>query len=168
MADCWRQARIGFRHFFYQSPEQTLRPVLKKDHTSAPKSSAVFGSQNLKGLVLHMRFYVKDNFYFKKDINEYFPVNLPRQTASSKNQMGARANEAAEAQIQGGSNTIPLCDSSVLDLHSNLMKSQEQTGAGMSSQTFTLHDFATHRHVVRLENQHSGHSQLNLKSLLVD
>lgn len=82
--------------------------------------------------------------------------------------MSARTNEAAEAQIQGGSNTIPLCDSNVLDPHSNLMKSQEQTGAGMSSQTFALHHFATHRHPVRLENQHSAHSQVNLKSLLVD
>lgn len=61
-----------------------------------------------------------------------------------------------------------MCDSSVLDPHSNLMNSQEQTGVGVSSDTFTLHLFVSHRHAVRLENQHSGHRQFNLKSLLVD
>lgn len=111
---------------------------------------------------------MKDNFYFKNYIHEYFPVNLPRQNASPRSQMSSRANEAAEAQIQGGSNIPPLCDSNVLDPHSILMNSQEQTGVGMSSQTFTLHLFATHRHAVRLENQHSDHSQFNLRSLLAD
>lgn len=110
---------------------------------------------------------MKDNFHFKNYISEYFPVNLPTRSASSRSQMSARANEAAETQIQGGSNTTPLCDSNVLDPHSNLTNSQEQTGVGMS-QTFTLHLFATHRHAVRLENQHNGHSKFYLKSLLVN
>lgn len=42
--------------------------------------------------------------------------------------MNAKANGATEAQIQGGSNITPLCDSNVLDPNGNLMKSQEQTG----------------------------------------
>lgn len=108
---------------------------------------------------------MKDNFYFKNYINEYFPVSLPRQNASLRSQISAMANEPEKAQIQGGSNTTALCDSNVLHPHSNLMKPQEQTGVGMSSQTFNLHHFATHRHAVRLENQHSGHSQFNLKSI---
>lgn len=71
-----------------------------------------------------MKFYEKGNFYLKNYINEYFSVVLARQTALSKSQMNTRANEAAEAQIQDGSDTTSLDGSDVLDPQSNLMKSQ--------------------------------------------
>jgi len=59
--------------------------------------------------------------------------------------MSTRANETAEPQIQDGRNTTSLGGSDGLDPHRNLMKSQEQTGICLSSQTCTLHHLATPR-----------------------
>lgn len=85
------------------------------------------------------------NFYLKNYISEYFPVSVARQTASSSSQMSAKSNEAAEAQFQDGSKSTTLGGSNVLDPYSNLMKSQEQIGVCLSSQTFMPHHLATPR-----------------------
>lgn len=93
-----------------------------------------------------LRFYEKGNICLKNYINGYFPVDLSKQTASSKSQMSATANESAEAQVQDGGNTTSLDGGDVLGPHSNLMKPQDKMGVCLSSQIFTLHHLATPRH----------------------